>query len=404
VGAQVALTPMMAPPPGSIGRERCTGLQVPRQSPLSAPHGLGALVTVTTDKLNVEQALHTIMSHNDALQLRMVLVTVDFKEKTDTEEAALTRRKWAASSALPLKQIAESVRNVSGADVLVELVDMRDSCMGRHLSRVAFRDYAGSGCGVRGAPCNTSRFWKNTVAFSWALSRMATCVQYVVHLDNDIRLSRSRVHPPTQQLGTAAPLQQSLPSRSVRSWVRRAVSVLQANQTLLSVHPLRGPGPSCAAQRRYGASSDGPANWTWCACQRKRDPASGGLHNTRSTVLPASADSQPACLLTYEGPHKPGVPHFSIQAFVMDVQRFQRVWPLTPYRYASYGPYRRDASPTDAKRADFLRHLELKRGIRRHEGRVDPESIFEENAMAAGLDIVYMAAADLGVEKQIVRG
>ena len=52
-----------------------------------------------------------------------------------------------------------------------------------------------------------------------------------------------------------------------------------------------------------------------------------------------------------------------------------------------------------AAKADWLRRFEVKHGIRRWEGKVDPESMFEENALRQGLDIVYLASADLGVEK-----
>ena len=43
--------------------------------------------------------------------------------------------------------------------------------------------------------------------------------------------------------------------------------------------------------------------------------------------------------------------------------------------------------------------LQIKRGIFRLQGKVDPESIFEENAQRAGLEIVYLASHDIGVEK-----
>ena len=331
--------------------------------------------------MNAEDTLRSLLSTNNALELRMVLVTVDFKDKSGSQAAAENRRSWAKSNEVSLQRMSESLHSISGAPVLVELVDMGGSCMARQLSQLAFRNYGTSGCGSRAAACNTSTFWKNTVAFSWGLARMASCARYVVHVDNDIRLVARK-----QQL--------SLP------WVRRAMGVLQANESVLSVHPLRGPG-ACTFARRSSASGEHRYR---CNCRLGRDSASGGLHLTRAAVLPASNSSAAACLLTYEGPHKPGVPHFSIQAFVMDLQRFQRVWPLTPALYKSYGPYDRTASPLEAGRADWLQRFEIKRGIRRDTGKVDPESIFEENARSQGLEIVYMAATELGIEKAIFRG
>lgn len=387
VGAEVALTPL---PHGEVlhHEARCLGRPAPRASNLAGVHGLGALITVTSDKLNAENTLRALLATDEQLALRMVLVTVDFKDKSDSAEAVAQRRAWAQSNADELKQMSQSLQKISGgASVLVELVDMASSCMSKHLSQLAFNGYGNSGCGSqRASSCNASGFWKNTVAFSWGLARLSSCVRHVVHVDNDIHLRRATLHKGQQ--------------KSV-AWVRRALGVLQASDSLLSVHPLRGPG-ACSFTSESAGDSDG------CSCRLGRDPNSGGLVLTRSTRLPKSSASAAACLLTYEGPHKPGVPHFSIQAFVMDLQRFQQVWPLTPSIYSrphGYGPYsRRNATSLDAARADWLERFELRRGIRRDTGKVDPESIFEENARARGLDIVYMAAAELGVSKLLTRG
>ena len=372
IGAEVTPTPLMA---AQQPYDRCFGRPAPRPASLMTAQGLGALITITSDRMNAEDTLRSLLSTNHALDLRMVLATVDFKDKSGLEAAAKYRRSWAKSNVVSLQRMSESLHSISGVPVLVELVDMGGSCMARQLSQLAFRNYGTSGCGSRAGTCNTSTFWKNTVAFSWGLVRMASCTRYVVHVDNDIRLV-------TKKQQHAVP------------WVRRAMGVLQANESLLSVHPLRGPG-ACSFARRGEHR---------CSCRLGRDSASGGLHITRAAVLPASNSSAAACLLTYEGPHKPGVPHFSIQAFVMDLQRFQRVWPLTPSLYKRYGPYDHTASPLEAARADWLQRFEIKRGIRRDTGKVDPESIFEESAREQGLEIVYMAAAELGIEKAISRG
>ena len=79
------------------------------------------------------------------------------------------------------------------------------------------------------------------------------------------------------------------------------------------------------------------------------------------------------------------------------------MWPLAPYHFADYGPYNRNASAEDAKKAVYLRKFEVKRGIYREQGKVDPESMFEENALREGLEIVYLAAHDLGVDKVLER-
>lgn len=369
IAADVAATPLMLP----RDPQRCTGLAAPR-SLVAGTSGVGALITVTADNTNAEHTLRSLLSTAPDIlaQLSMVMVTIDFRDKTGSDEAAASRKAWAEDNEARLRVMAQSLQQIGGnVPVLVELVDMRDSCMARHLSHLAFRDYAGSGCGSRVLPCNTASFWKNTVAFSWGLARLAPCVRYVVHTDNDIKLVRR---------GAAR--------EQAPSWIWRSIGILRARDNLLSVHAVRGPGPACTGSAQ-------------CHCRLGRDANSGGLHMTRSSALAASNVSRAACLLTYEGPHKPAVPHFSIQAFVMDLQRFEKVWPLAPYHYANYGPYDHNVSTALATRADWLRRFELKRGIYRNQGKVDPESIFEENAMRAGLEIVYLAAHDLGVEKAL---
>ena len=88
----------------------------------------------------------------------------------------------------------------------------------------------------------------------------------------------------------------------------------------------------------------------------------------------------------------------------MDLSRFQRVLPLKSARYLPYGPYSAKASAQDAANADRLERSEAKRGIIRSRGKVDPESLFEENAHEQGLEIVHMASGELGIEKAIIRG
>ena len=383
--ADVAPTPLMrAPPTGTADRERCTGLAVPHATSSSGSGTLGALITVTNDKMNAEATLLNLMATDSAIDLREVVVTIDFKDKS--EAAAASRREWARSNTHELQRMAQAIRVASGGvPVLVELIDM-NSCMGRHLSRVAFRNYAGSGCGVGASTCSTSRMWKNTVAFSWGLARMEACVRYVVHVDNDIRLLPHRPLPGVHHRHIASSF----------SWVGRAIGVLQASDTVLSVHPLRGRGPSCGASQHDNHESR-------CKCRIGRDPTSGGLYMVKATAVTMPNSSAAGCLLTYEGLHKPGVPHFSIQAFVLDLQRFNRLWPLTPYRHFNYGPYNSNGSVTDAMHARYLQRIELRRSIRRHEGHVDPESMFEENALEQGLNVVYMRASELGVEKALYR-
>lgn len=365
--AEVVATPLL----DFTTREQCELSQcrsktVPRST-------LGALITITEDKLNAKDTLQKLLQGNVGLRLDMLYVAVDFRNKTLGEENDSYRRGWARSNVDTLQHMADEMQQHVQAPVMVELIDMSRSCMGHLLAETAFNGYARSGCGVQGMLCDTSTWWKNTVAFSWGMMRMAQCVRHVVHVDNDIRLA---VQP------------------SAPSWIQRAIGVLQSREDLLSVHPLRGPGPSCG---RGTAAASMPK----CHCRAGRDPHSGGLTFRRSFLMPQSNFSQPTCLLTYEGPHKPDFPHFSIQAFVVDVQRFQRIWPLTPYHFENYGPYDSNKSTWTAMRADFLRLSESKRGINREAGHVDPEGLFEENARRQALDIVYISAAELGVSKDV---
>ena len=326
------------------------------------------------------------MQTDRGLHLDKIFVTVDFKNKSAAADAVVARRRWSEANLAELQRMADSLHALAKVPVLVEVIEMQ-SCMGDHLSQHSFRDYGTSGCGGGAETCTTMGMWKNTVAFAWGLARMTSCVRHVVHVDNDIRLV------PRQQHGLA-------------SWVHRAVNVLQANSSLLSIHPTRGPGPPCG--RRHGLER--------CECVNKppremdvrwRGPATrqtGGLYFTRSSRQ-LVRNATDACLLTYVGPHKPDVPHFSIQAFVMDLHRFQLVLPLKPYHFNPYGPYD-GKSPilAEATRAKFLERFEVTRGIYRLQGRVDPESIFEENAQRAGLEIVYMPPSELGIEKVVNPG
>lgn len=89
----------------------------------------------------------------------------------------------------------------------------------------------------------------------------------------------------------------------------------------------------------------------------------------------------------------------------MDLHRFQQLLPFQPYRFNPYGPYDGN-SPFRAEvaRAKYLESFETNHGIFRLQGRVDPESIFEESAQRASLEIVYMPPSELGIEKVVSMG
>lgn len=367
---------------GGSSAAECLGLPVADGKTQQEQYAsrLGALITVTTDNLNAVECLQSLFRSDTQLRLDRVFVMVDFKNKSGSMEAVAMRRQWARKNVVSLQRMADRLNAMAQAPVLVELIDM-NSCMGKYLSINAFNGYNSTNCGSLEATCETSGLWKNTVAFAWGLARMTQCVRYAVHVDNDILLRRSP--------GGVA-------------WVSRALAVLKSNDSLLSVHPTRGTGPAC--NRRPGADR---CDCTHNRAQQKLDPRwpgpatrmSGGLYFTR--VERQKVGNSMACLLTYVGPHKPDVPHFSIQAFVLDLLRFQELLPLKPYHYVRYGPYNASASEVEALRATHLETFERKHGIFRLKGKVDPESIFEENARRAGLKIVYLAPSDLGVEKVV---
>jgi hypothetical protein len=56
------------------------------------------------------------------------------------------------------------------------------------------------------------------------------------------------------------------------------------------------------------------------------------------------------------------------------------------------------------RRLSRIARFSLRYGISRMKGKVDPESLYEENARRAGLGIMYMAPSELGVEKVVKPG
>ena len=110
-GAEVAATPLMLPRES----QRCTGLAAPRWS-ASATSGLGALITVTADNTNAEKTLRALLSSapDIASQLNMVLVTIDFRDKSGSDEAATSRKAWAEANEAHLRLMAQSLQQIGG--------------------------------------------------------------------------------------------------------------------------------------------------------------------------------------------------------------------------------------------------------------------------------------------------
>ena len=182
IAAQIAATPLMSPSRAEVhtanvhgggvavpGRARkCAGLPVPRlQSNAlnhisSSPSGLGALITVTADKMNALSCLKALMRTDSGLRLDSIFVTVDFKNKSEATEAVAVRREWAKANEAELQRMADSLHALAKVPVLIEVIEMH-SCMSNHLSQHTFKGYSTSKCGGGAELCTTTGMWKNTV-------------------------------------------------------------------------------------------------------------------------------------------------------------------------------------------------------------------------------------------------
>ena len=135
---------------------------------------------------------------------------------------------------------------------------------------------------------------------------MGQCVRNIVHLDDDIVLKPSKMH------------------HNPKLWVDVALDVLKRNPTALSVHPHFEE-----KEEKCGLRND--SNPPRCACANE-DPSVAGFGVPSVSVpvqkaVKVSTRNGSTCGYNLAGTFK-HTQHFSCQAFVVDVDRFGKLWPL----------------------------------------------------------------------------
>jgi hypothetical protein len=279
-----------------------TDLRCPR--PATNEHGTamtGTLIMLTTDDSGddaVALLKHQVDSTDVALDV--VLVTVDFKNKSSHLGAEAMRLEWAKANAARLQHLASRLLVVCGGRcaVLIEVLQ-HSSCMHGHILSSAFRsdmhfarDLEKSGQRVR--------FWKNAVAYMWGFIRLLPCVRYVVHLDVDIRLRMSTSELP-------------------KAWIRRAIHLLSQDRNAHSVSAIVDRvGPTC------NVAPPGE-----CRCTSYVFRGVPLLRAQPVSLLGAA----PSCAYhfakgRFDHAHLTGREHVSLQAGVWDVARLYKLMPL----------------------------------------------------------------------------
>ena len=183
---------------------------------------VGILIMVTADsvltpprkKNTAVQVLRHLMNTSAPPRPALILVLVDLRNKSIAAPGI-----WASRNRGRLRSLAGVIHDASGGvPVLVELVS-RETCMGKHLMEHAFQ------CSDTNSLCDATKFTSpNTVAYSWGIARMAQFVRYTLHLDDDMVV---------RPVPTEAP---AAGSKQRPTWVQTALSLMAANETILSMH------------------------------------------------------------------------------------------------------------------------------------------------------------------------
>ena len=247
---------------------------------------------------------------------------------------------WCRREALgTLEALATRLHDVAiGAPVLVERIYM-SSCTGRLLARQAF------GCNpwlaFMDPRCWTPFFDKNTVSYLYGLLRLRACARYIVHIDPD-----QSIVPSVGEATAAA------------AWVHLAVRLLGSNPRVyaIMVSSARGRAACRLVAPAHHNSSDGVAahghghGTTRCVCHNGNEitpqynghsnPAYFKVVGAHALHVPPSHEKQWDHRVRHQyvcGEVVAGHvgPHFSCQAFVVDIERMATaLWPL-PIRWNS---------------------------------------------------------------------
>ena len=140
--------------------------------------------------------------------------------------------------------------------------------------------------------------------YNWGVARMGSCVEYIVHVDEDFRV----VMHSSSASGGSLELRRS-------SWVEDTIEIMQQDSTIASVHPQR-KGPDC----RWDQSTDS------CVCASKTLGNGSWQRYHFDGPLKVRMRGKSACAHLVTG-HLRGLQHFSAQLFVAHAERFLSIWP-----------------------------------------------------------------------------
>ena len=270
----------------------------------------GTLIMTTSDDLNVvKRALRNTLPGGtpDA-----VLVTIDFKNKSVAAEAM--RVGWVVSNGAKLQAMADELRQLclGQAVVMVAAINVRTTTTNKALfaeqpACEGFKEVNGAGA------CRPSRMWRNTFAYTWGLERLRRCTRYGLHVDSDVGISKHK------------------PSKGRTSWVQLAMDALEQRPDALSINPLQG----ASTRRGVGAPYCTVPEGGECLCQRTRADNSTwrfmSMSVHRPKVITLEGGQRCGFYLqaskAYTGYKQPFY-HVSLQAFLMDLERWQELLPL----------------------------------------------------------------------------
>lgn len=240
---------------------------------------------------------------NDGAARRTIARLEQFAPAPDVRLVVIDKAPFSAEE----RQRALASVNVPGA--LVEVVDP-SSPFAKDVLRRAFATDTAHG------------FFKNTLAYFWGLARCADLgVRYVVHLDDDVYLLKA----PVDVLRVDG-LVRRVGREFQRSWVDVAIAGLKADASLFAVCPLpRTPAPLGAhSSQMHDAATTCDDDCGFCDRPTRLDVVGNAFGAPRASVL---ATGDVVCGHTVGG-YRPYATHFSFQAFVLDLVRFTRMWPL----------------------------------------------------------------------------
>ena len=275
--------------------------------------GLGMLTMILNRDLRNDVALAAVKHQLAMMDVvpSVILVTVDFVNKSTSPEAEAARRHWSDMHASQLQGLADKLLEVGGrrTAILVEPL-VHSSCMRDRVLATSFAQSARLVAKLGGRP---PALFKNTLAYMWGFARLLqSCVRFALHVDSDIRL-RAVGHP------FVAP----------RAWSRRAMHLLEQQPSrVYAVNPLiDGPPPDCNVSRAAPHS---------CTCANHSRSTRDVTRSTpvqRATpisLLGAAALSCGIHLSKGRADHhaKTGREHVSLQASIFDLPRMQALLPL----------------------------------------------------------------------------